>query len=340
MKIFVLICFSIGYLKGYAQKDCPFYDKYIHIGDSIIDKGEKADFQAAINAFSTAMLHCPEKAQQARNKILDVFKAIEDLKNKAQISEQKALRAIQQSRMAEIARDQSLMAMQESLRQKMMAENERQRALNDLKAQKGKTDSALVQANKLIDAYYFYADRFALAFKNDLFYFIDKNGDRVTKLGEWFKAEQFELNGLAKVKRGFKSFDMDYYATDYLIDTSGNKYKVAFDTEVIDSNVRAFDLSYKDLRENFDGIFANKALQILILSGIRLERLPKEIGELKNLEFLDLENNALSSLPVEISNLKNLKLINLSGNYFHPKQIENIRELLPNCQVISNMQQR
>lgn len=333
MKIFILTCFSICCLKGYAQKDCPFYDKYIHIGDSIIEKGENADFQAAINAFSTAMLHCPEKAQQARNKILDVFKAIEDLKNKAQISEQKALHAIQQSRKAQEAERASLRAM-------MYAQKSRQIALDDLKAQKEKTDSALVQANKLIDAFYFYADRFALAFKNDLFYFIDKNGDRVTKLGEWFKAEQFELNGLAKVKRGFKSFGMDYHATDYLIDTSGNKYKVAFDTEVIDSNVRAFDLSYKDLGRNFDGIFANKALQILILSGIRLERLPKEIGELKNLEFLDLENNALSSLPVEISNLKNLKLINLSGNYFHPKQIENIRKLLPNCQVISNLQQR
>ena len=56
-------------LFGVAQatdKDCPFYKKYIDAGDLAIKQG---NFEAAINAYSTAMVHCPENAKIASNKI-------------------------------------------------------------------------------------------------------------------------------------------------------------------------------------------------------------------------------------------------------------------------------
>ena len=43
-------------------------------------------------------------------------------------------------------------------------------ALDQVEEERQKTEEALAQANKLIDAFYFYADRFALAFKNNQFY--------------------------------------------------------------------------------------------------------------------------------------------------------------------------
>lgn len=46
----------------------------------------------------------------------------------------------------------------------------------------------------------------------------------------------------------------------------------------------------------------------------KLRSLPKEIGNLKQLEELDLGNNQLVSLPPEMGNLKQLKRLNLRNN--------------------------
>ena len=71
------------------------------------------------------------------------------------------------------------------------------------------------EANKLINAFYFAYDRFAVAYgeqadslentKKMVFYFINKNGNPVKKLGVWDKVEQFdEYTDLAKVERNDK----------------------------------------------------------------------------------------------------------------------------------------
>ena len=84
--------------------------------------------------------------------------------------------------------------------------------------------TALQKAQKLIDAFYFYEDKFALAYGkldlNNVFYFIDKNGDEITKLGQWTKAEQFNDVGFAKVE--------NLYCPKCVLDTSGNTYTVAY----------------------------------------------------------------------------------------------------------------
>jgi Leucine-rich repeat (LRR) protein len=61
------------------------------------------------------------------------------------------------------------------------------------------------------------------------------------------------------------------------------------------------------------------------LEGI-IDKIPKEVGELKDLVFLSLPNNPnLTELPKEIANLPNLQIVNLkqSPNVKVPDEIEN-----------------
>ncbi len=187
-----------------------------------------------------------------------------------------------------------------------------------------KADSALQKAQKLIDAFYFYADRFALAFKDDNFYFIDKNGDEVTKLGTWEKAEQFEWTDFANVKS-----EENGKLVNYLLDTIGNTYLVAYDVKDLTENVTALDLSDKKLSTIPGTVFHNAQLKILLLHSNQLDSLPEQIRELKNLTSLNLSYNKLNNLPEQIGELKNLTELNLSGNPLNslPEQTTELKNL-------------
>ncbi len=300
MKNLILFCFLILNLVGLTQSNCPYYDKYIRVGDSILKKGDKADFKDAINAYSTAMLHCPDSAQEARKKILEVFKEIEKLKKKAERAEKKSKDALAEA----------------------------------VKA-KAETQTALDKANKLIGTFYFYNDRFALAYK-DMgmnrsaemrfgFYFIDKNGDRVNKLGQWEEAGPFKKPGFAKVKRGIY---------DYIVDTFGRDYPSAYDIKNIESTTLALDLSDKNWDSIPDEVLGYEQLQVLILNGRRFRRnqmttLPEKIDRLKNLETLQLTFCLIDSLTPQIGKLKNLAILDLSNNRlsFLPPQIDELKNL-------------
>ena len=207
---------------------------------------------------------------------------------------------------------------------------------------------ALNKAQKLTDAFYFYEDRFALAHTYDKFYFIDMNGDEIKKLGRWDKAEQFdqfELFGFAKVKSD---------GVDYLLDTLGIKYKVAYEIKAIDTSIRAVDLSDKQLdifpakglnypqlevlifKSFYNNPNSNRIveflenrndtnsfpliitrlgnLKYLHLANFQITSLPEQIEDLKNLVTLDLLSNKLKSLPKQIGELKNLKTLILGIN--------------------------
>lgn len=176
------------------------------------------------------------------------------------------------------------------------------------------------KAQKLVNAFYFYEDRFALAFKNDKFYFIDKNGDEVEKLGQWEKAEQFDRRGFAKIKN---------YKEDYLLDTLGNRYLVAYNLADLNENITALDLSEQDLEEIPALVFDYPQLKILLLSSNKITIFPEQIKKLENLIFLDLRGNLLTSLSVQIEELKNLTHLNLSFNHLTslPDQIGELKAL-------------
>ncbi|KAJ3104539.1 hypothetical protein HDU96_008904 [Phlyctochytrium bullatum] len=55
-------------------------------------------------------------------------------------------------------------------------------------------------------------------------------------------------------------------------------------------------------------------LKVLHLANNELTALPKEIGNLKNLDTLVLRDNKLSALPEEIGKLSSLKHLHLQGN--------------------------
>ncbi len=67
-----------------AQGDCPLFKTYIDKGEAELKKGNKADIKKAIEAFTNAMVHCPAKAAEARNKIVKAFDAINALKTQAE----------------------------------------------------------------------------------------------------------------------------------------------------------------------------------------------------------------------------------------------------------------
>lgn len=83
MRKSLLFCLILSRFVALAQDDCPYFSKYMEKGNAELTKGSNADFESAINAYSTAMIHCPEKAEEARKKILEVFKTIETLKTQA-----------------------------------------------------------------------------------------------------------------------------------------------------------------------------------------------------------------------------------------------------------------
>jgi hypothetical protein len=72
-----------------------------------------------------------------------------------------------------------------------------------------------------------------------------------------------------------------------------------------------------------------KQLTYLEIQGNGLSELPSEIGKLTQLEFLDVSYNDLTELPSEIGNLKNLKYLSVDANNLLklPVEIVNLTNL-------------
>ncbi|MDW3649863.1 MAG: COR domain-containing protein [Bacteroidia bacterium] len=92
----------------------------------------------------------------------------------------------------------------------------------------------------------------------------------------------------------------------------------------VDINLDPFEQAVLRIEEAID-----KDSKQLDLTGLKLTKLPKIIGDLPNLELLHLAWNELSSLPEEIGSLKCLKTLHLSSNKFEniPKQITGLKNL-------------
>ncbi|TAK43020.1 MAG: ATP-binding protein [Saprospiraceae bacterium] len=123
--------------------------------------------------------------------------------------------------------------------------NQKKKAANEAKTI---AQNNLQKAEKLINAFYFYEDRFALAHNEtgeddfEVYYFIDKNGDEVTNLGKWEEAELFKFPGFAKVTKM-----VNYELMNYLLDTMGNTYRVTYDIRKLDAEITALDLFGNEL---------------------------------------------------------------------------------------------
>ncbi|TAE01625.1 MAG: hypothetical protein EAZ97_03170 [Bacteroidetes bacterium] len=196
-----------------------------------------------------------------------------------------------------------------------------------------------------------YAQQFMVETPKGKFYFADEKGNKIAKLGEWDKAEPFSycVGDFAEVQKDNKN---------YLLDTLGNFYQVAYKLEDLGPKIKALVLKNKQLNSFPKEILTHNQLEILILNGYydfghskfktlpseirklsnlkylellygELDSLPSQIGKLKNLQSLDFDLNKLSFLPSQIGELKNLQRLDLNKNQltFLPSQIRELKNL-------------
>lgn len=303
MKILLLVPFVVLTTAAFAQ-GCPQYATIIRAGDSLAGKGKYIE---ALNKYYSAQTHCKEKAAEVQALIKKMFIQINQLKTKAEDANREAQRARREALFEKartfLALDKMVMA-QDSAR------------IN------------LEKANKLINAFYFYDKKFALAFSNNNFYFIDTLGNPVNKLDRWDKAEQFDEEGFAKVQKRVIRRSGDNQTNDFLLDTIGTSYPVAYDIRSITGNTVALDITGKYLKEEnllsdtIDGIPFKTYLEILEKNGLRILRihnsrknpLLQQIGRFKALTYLSMSESDLDSLPAQIGELKNLVSLRLTRN--------------------------
>ncbi len=74
-------------------------------------------------------------------------------------------------------------------------------------------------------------------------------------------------------------------------------------------------------------------LEIFILENNPITSIPVNIYMAKNLRVLSLRNNQLTKLPSSISQLENLALLDLRGNPMSKEYIEEVKAMLPGCEV-------
>ncbi len=247
MNIKTLIIALLYSLPLCAQTNCQ------NILSNARNAAANGNYKEAIDKYTTAV-DCDAKLSATANiEIKAMFDKINKLKDDAikakneivkqkQIAQTQAENALKAQKEAQVQAENAKKAEEKALKE---AENARKaKTQADTSAAQAKraqtqTKTALQKAKKLIDAFYFYDDKFALAYgtKGDnnakVFYFINKNGDEVSKLGKWSKAEQFDDRGFAKVE----DVAYDGNITRYLLDTLGNSYRVAYDLKDLSPDI-------------------------------------------------------------------------------------------------------
>jgi len=269
-----------------AQKECHF--------DTLMAEGKaffkKQDFYAALKKFNAARTCDASQSHAVDEAINQLFKAIEKQRDEARAQRKRA-----------------------------------ETALKQVETEKKRAEAQIVKNKKLIDVFYFYEGRLALAYKDDRFGFIDTAGNVVIDY-RYEKAEQFDELGFAKVIRDRET---------YLLDSEGHDYKVAYSLEALDESVTALDLRGNPSDTFPTEILAQPQLKVLIFGNTawtdkgKFGVLPPEIGQLDQLQFLELAYLDLKALPAEIGALKNLKVLKLNGNQLEtlPAEITELKNL-------------
>jgi Leucine-rich repeat (LRR) protein len=128
-----------------------------------------------------------------------------------------------------------------------------------------------------------------------------------------YKDQYLLLSDLNTLKRTLIDFDIVKWKDSLL-----NIYEL-----------KRLDLSELGLNELPKEIGQLKNLELLFAYDNRLKSLPKEIGQLKNLKELYLSYNQLTDLPKEIGELKKLEYLNVSRNQLKtlPREIGNLNKL-------------
>lgn len=123
----------------------------------------------------------------------------------------------------------------------------------------------------------------------------------------------------------------------YTLDLS-NQGLASLTAELFNDNiqVRFLNVSHNSLTGALPAeIRQMSGLQELLASYNNLTGIPAEIGQLSQLETIDFSYNNLDTYPNELANLKNnLKTLNLEGNNYSAASINELKQLLPNTEII------
>lgn len=102
--------------------------------------------------------------------------------------------------------------------------------------------------------------------------------------------------------------------TSFMAVAQNNNRVIVFQGRKVPFNSQKIvDLSYQNLKE-VPVLGSNSEVEILILDNNNLEKLPRWIGNLKNLKVLSVRNNNLLEINSAISFCENLEQLYLSGN--------------------------
>ncbi len=316
-----LITFIILYIliNNLQAQDCPEkYQKLLEKGEELLNNKKYAD---AIFKFLAAQIAAREcglaNDNQPAEEIKKALKGLEKQKNDALDAQREAER---QKDIAKTEKDKADEALLEAEKSRVQADTARAEA----ERERIKTKAALDQAEKLIDAFYFYDDNIALASQEIIgegikFGYINKEGNVVVDF-KYDKAQLFEYPGFARVYRD---------STNYIIDTEGNEYKAAFNFNEQKEEITALDLRQTELIQLPTKIRQFKALQILLLTNNKLTQLPAEIGQLKSLQNLYL-------IAVIIEQLYSLQSLDLGINYFKELQMNHATSFFAKLNLSDN----
>lgn len=99
-------------------------------------------------------------------------------------------------------------------------------------------------------------------------------------------------------------------------------------------NLTKLDLSTNFLKSIDDEATQLTQLKNLNLSNNRLMEIPRAISRMDNLEVLDLSYNNLTVLPDKVTEMKHIRHIDLSGNPLTPSQVDQLKRLLPETEIV------
>jgi leucine-rich repeat protein SHOC2 len=158
------------------------------------------------------------------------------------------------------------------------------------------------------------------------------NGEKIEALGTWKSIDFISFTDFARVE--------DLEGNKFLLDIEGNTYKVAYSIEELTPDTKALDLrqiaSFRQLRLDSipNEVFKHKQLELLLLSYSGIHKISHRIGELKKLKVFDLksvynESDELFEIPKEFGQLENLEILNLAYHKLEhlPPSIGNLSKL-------------
>jgi hypothetical protein len=340
MKLTKILLLALIPLTAQAQNN---YTQAIRQGDAALRRGE---YKTAIKKYFAGEAFDPSKKDLVQRKVETVFDKIEALRVEAEQANKTAQDALAQVKAEQEKTQQALNATKlaqgqtdAALQKAVASEAEAQNARADAENARLEAESALKKATKLINAFAFYKDRFALAYgpkmsgniTENVFYFIDKDGNEVSKLGRWDDASTFQQMGYAEVG---KSSPEGQIAEKYYVDTFGHTFLISRRLRTMNQGVEALDLSDRGYMLEFRSkkIAKNKSLKILDLSRNMFDFLGPKIWSLKELRVLDVQINAIRRLSPKIAALQDLTYLDLSFNELKklpPEigQLKNLRQL-------------